>query len=107
MWGKDRLSVRKIYGLIANLGPDTATVRNVTKGWGNTEELLATLIEVVDVGNIQNLAANGVKQSGLPKPIQINRPDQLERQRRKATNQEIGQIFKEGLRLVSKEEVSD
>jgi hypothetical protein len=42
--------------------------------WTNTEELLATLIEVVDLSNRLFIAAHKDKKTPLPKPLIIPRP---------------------------------
>jgi len=107
LWGKKKLSARKIFVLVAQLGPETATAKYFTKGWNEEKELLATLIELMGVSRAEFLAANGVKQSQLPPPIQITRPYISQRIKRKAEPSDIKQIFGEGIIIREpKEEVN-
>jgi hypothetical protein len=92
------LSVRKIDNLINNLSLSSSLARKYMHDWGWQEELLATLIEVVDVGNIQALAVGGVKKYDLPKQIKLPRPGAKEK--RQATAQETAEIFKANLRVI-------
>jgi len=93
LWGVKKISVRKLFVLLSQLGPETATAKHFTKGWNDEKELLATLIEVQDIARLEFLAANGVKQSQLPRPIQIPRPYIAARPKKKATNEDIKALF--------------
>ena len=98
------MNVGKVEALINGLPKDSALARAVapeTEGsdWGNTEELLATLAELVDVGNRQFVAANTKKGARKPKPIKIRRPwDPTER--RRATAEETQELLGPGAAVV-------
>lgn len=63
-------------------------------GWGNVEELLAGLIETVDVGNRVLYMANAKKGTRAPKPLKITRPGDREAERPKmATSAEMARFF--------------
>ena len=101
LWGENRLSVRRIDTLVNNLSLRSSLARRYTEDWGYQEELLASLIEVVDIGNIHFLMAHGTKGAQLPKPVKIPRPGSP-RVKRTATPQEVADIFKANLRVVHK-----
>lgn len=68
--------------------------------WRNTEELLATLIEVIDYGNRLFIMANSKKGARHPKPIKVIRPYQPEPERprrRQATGEEMRAFFSSGV----------
>jgi hypothetical protein len=92
--------------LVKGLPPTSASARALDEGlrvgWGFTEELLATAIEVIDLGNRNFLQANGVKRHSLPKPIFIDRPLRP-RKRRKATSDDLKRVFGGAVRSVPKE----
>lgn len=67
--------------------------------WGTTDELLAMLAELVDMGNRLFIQANSKKGSRQPKPLEITRPWQSEeppqqQTHRHATADEIRTFFK-------------
>lgn len=95
LWGKDKISARRLVVLISQLGSDTGTAKYFTKGWDMTQELLATLIELQSVSRLEFLAANGVKQGQLPRPIQVTRPylSMQMKEREKASLDDIKEIF--------------
>lgn len=70
-WGARRLWVR-----VKHLPPKSALAREINPegaAWGNVEELLATLVEVVDWGN-RNFHAVHSKRRTKITPIKIPRP---------------------------------
>lgn len=71
-------------------------------GWGNQEELLATLIEVVDAGNRLFHKAHSKKGATQPKPIKVPRPADPTRKKRKATSEDLKAMFGE-VRYVPRE----
>ncbi len=80
MWATPRrLSWRRFRSLVAGLPPtDSAlgralAIRQVGE-WGLTEDLLAFLIEVVDLGNRSFVSAHSKKGASKPRPITIPRP---------------------------------
>lgn len=86
-----------MQSLIHGLPPDGSLGRAVnpdTAGsdWGITEELLATAIEIIDVGNRQFAIANSKKGSAAPKPAKIIRPWDR-KPKRKATLAEIQELM--------------
>lgn len=85
------MGARKIESLVNGLSPGGSLMREVDDytrvGWGHKEELMASLIEVVDLQTRYFLSAHGVKR--LPKPIRILRPIDERPKKRKATLQEI------------------
>ena len=60
IWGDPPMSSRRLGALIRSLPPDSATARASDPhfGWTNTDELLASLLEGVDLGNAMFYAAN-------------------------------------------------
>jgi hypothetical protein len=68
---------------VKGLPPDSAVFREANENWAwgtaegqwtTAEELLATLIEVVDQGNRLVIMANTKKGTRVPDPIEIPRP---------------------------------
>jgi hypothetical protein len=49
--------------------------------WTNTDELLASLIEVTDMGNRLYLAVHKKPHTPDPKPVEVPRPGQAARRR--------------------------
>lgn len=75
--------------LARELHPDT-----LGADWGTTEELLATALELIDLGNRQFLMANTKKGTRAPQPIKIRRPWEKTRQaKRPATAAEITELM--------------
>jgi len=68
--------------------------------WGFNEELLASLIEQVDLSNRLYVQAHSKPGTQPPRPVQIPRPydrvEQKPRQRRRATPEEIIDMFSQG-----------
>ena len=71
--------------------------------WGDQEELLAKLVEVVDYGNRLFFRVHSDKRDEQPKPIRISRPGQPKAERgalavsdaqsRRLTRDEVAQLF--------------
>lgn len=61
--------------------------------WGITEELLAKIIEIIDLGNRQFVMANVKKGTRIPDPIRIPRPGELKKSRRTASANEIVELL--------------
>jgi hypothetical protein len=76
---------------------DSAFVRTAAPevaNWGNTEELLAAVVEAVDYGNRLFVSAHTKKGSHQPKPVQIRRPGAPpEPKRRQATGEDMRRFF--------------
>lgn len=106
------MGCRRLEALINGLPPNSSSAvarsldEGIRIGWGYNEELLAALIEVLDVGNRNFLAAHGVKKHQLPKPVYIHRPLQPKRDR-KATPADIREIFSGGPIIVAQKEVPE
>lgn len=75
-YGPERIGVRRLHAFVYGLPKDSSTFRALdpNKGWTQTDELIASLIQVVDEGNRLFLAANVKQGTRLPEPIQIRRP---------------------------------
>jgi hypothetical protein len=60
IWGDPPMSSRRLGALIRSLPPDSATARATDPhlGWTTTDQLLAGLVESVDLGNAMFYAAN-------------------------------------------------
>lgn len=79
LWGRDAISGRYLRSLVSSL-PLTGAVGHAlddprATGWGNTEELLAALIETVDSGNRLYFRANTKRGTRQPDPITVPRPE--------------------------------
>ena len=102
LFGKSPMGVRRLTALIHGLSPESATMRKVTANgqqWGPTEELLATLCELVDMTNRMFYQANFDTKKGnkVWDPIEIPRPysqTRRERQRpRLSSDDELRSFF--------------
>lgn len=76
LWGPAPLSARRLSALVKGLPPGSAVGRELSAGWGVTEELLATLIEVVDRGDRWFYSAHSPPGARMPEPLVIPRPGQ-------------------------------
>lgn len=111
LWGPARSGVRRILSLIRGLPADGATVRMLSTGgvpWSMTDELLATLIEVIDQGNQMYYSAHTRKGSPSWKPIRIDRPTQSEPtrpkpQKRVASAEEVEAFFGRNIKRTNDE----
>lgn len=94
-YGTSRIGVRRLRALIAGLPIGSALHRSLDPtgwAWGTTEELLAVLVEVVDLGNRQYVAFEAGRNK-VPKPIDIRRPWKVEEPKRFASHAEIEAFF--------------
>ncbi len=105
LWGEDAIGVRRIIALVKGLPPRSAFARQAYsdgKDWGNTEELLSTLTELVDFSNRMTYARSAKKGEKVWDPIKIPRPyDELKEKQRKerrkvATGDELVKFFNRG-----------
>lgn len=74
------MGARRLRSLVKYLPPGSALHRAVDPEgarWGNAEELLAILVEVVDFGNRNFIRFYSKKGTSGPKPIKIPRPKSL------------------------------
>lgn len=110
VWGEQAIGVRRLHSLISGLPPTSALARElypdtVGADWGVTEELLATALELIDLGNRQFLMANSKSGTSAPKPIRITRPWESST-KRSATLSEIGELMGGKAPIVASEEGS-
>jgi len=95
VWGPAPFSVRRLGVLLRGLPRDSALWRDLDlaarHGWGHNEELLATLLELVDLGNRQFVSANSKRGQVQPDPIIIRRPTTPPK--RRATPEETEAFF--------------
>lgn len=86
-----------MHNLILGLSPSGAFAKEIspeTAGWGTTEELLATIAELVDLGNRQVVMLNSKKGSKAPKPLNIKRPWEVKKEpKRAASADEISELM--------------
>lgn len=96
LWGEDWIGVRRICALVEGLPSDSALGR---KGdppggrWSTTDELLAVLIEVVDVGNRMFLKAHTAPGTDVGNPIHIPRPWEEDRPTRSFDPKDMQEFF--------------
>lgn len=88
--------MRRLTALVTNLPPGCALHRaedpgGYGAGWTYTEELLATIAELIDRADRNFIAAHSKRNARKPRPIQITRPGELARRkrRRNATGEEL------------------
>lgn len=78
LWGENPVGVRRLNALVSALPADSATVRSVdpNDGWSQEDELLASIFDVVGMGNHLFLSANVQEKDRklLPKPARFPRP---------------------------------
>lgn len=106
MWGPRPISARRFRSLARGIPLRDSSIgvalelRQIGE-WGNLEELVAGLIEVVDHGNRLFFAAHAKKGSQTPDPIRIHRPrrrgqaadEEAPTERRPATSEELKAFF--------------
>jgi hypothetical protein len=76
VYGTNGVGARRLWALVSSLPPDSALARAVAP-WRLEDELLATLIEVVDAGNrqvFQAVLAPYVKSPEAWEQIRVPRP---------------------------------
>lgn len=67
--------------------------QTVGADWGITQELIASLAELVDLNNRLFIVANSKKGARTPDRIIIKRPWEVLKDRRKATPKEITELM--------------
>lgn len=90
------MGVGKIESLIRGLPLESAFGRSmhpdsVGVGWGMSEELLASVCELLDVNNRQFATAHSKKGTKLPPALRITRP--YTKPKRNATAREIRRLM--------------
>lgn len=78
LYGDHPIGGRRLTALISGLSPGSATMRRINSGgkqWGQIEELLAILCELMDLSNRMYYAATfDTKKDPVWDPIEIPRP---------------------------------
>ncbi len=77
LWGPTPIGVRRLAVLVRGLPTRSAFAREVESDgqeWGATEELLATLVELVDMNNRLLYATAPLKHKRMWDPLRIPRP---------------------------------
>jgi hypothetical protein len=95
LWGSNAIGVRRLNALIHGFPPRSTTARAMQTGgqeWGNTEEMLATMCELVDMTNRTLVAMNSKKGTKLWRPLHIPRPFKLP-SRKVATGAALARFF--------------
>ena len=104
------MGARRLSALVTGLPPDSALMRSVHPDewqwgtaagrWGSTTELLAALVEVVDVGNRYFIMANSPKGQRAPAPIVVPRPGDDRRRKQLSEAAEVRAFFGAGTVVV-------
>lgn len=110
IWGAGpSISLRRFRALLRGIpARDSALgakldVRQVGE-WGNVEELLVLVAQVVDAGNRLFFSAHSKKGAQQPKPLDVPRPgrrgeEEAEKKRRPATSEELAAFFGGAVRV--------
>lgn len=99
LWGPEPVTYRRLAVLVRGIPWESAlgfSTGNYRPGWGPTEELLAVLAELVDAGNRLFFRVHAKRGASQPKPIEITRPpdpNEVPKQRRPATSEDLRAIF--------------
>lgn len=104
MWGPRPLTLRRFRSLARGIPLRDSSIGEALElrqvgDWGNVEELLAGLIEVLDYGNRLFFSAHAKKGTSAPKPIKVHRPkprgqsEEDVAERRPATSEELRAFF--------------
>jgi len=75
LYGDSRVGGRRLTALVNGLSPRSATMRKINANgdeWGSTEELLAVLCELIDLGNRMYFQAHF--EGDVWDPIEVPRP---------------------------------
>lgn len=99
VWGSQPVTVRRLAVLVNGLPRESTTARALHPhpNWEQTEELLATIAELVDATN--RLIMKAWFKGGDARPIEIRRPWKPEEVKpRKATVEEMKAFFGGNLR---------
>jgi hypothetical protein len=77
LWGPRPIGVRRLLSLINGLPIRGAMHREISsdgRDWSSIEELLATVIELLDFGNRMRFAASVKQGTEIWEPIEVRRP---------------------------------
>jgi hypothetical protein len=77
LWGSRRYGARRLMSLVSGLPLEGAVARAVLYGgrdWSNADELLATLVEMTDLGNRIAFVQNTKKGTKVWEPVRVDRP---------------------------------
>ena len=95
LWGEKPIGGRRLTALINGLSPGCATFRKLKGGsdWGNTEELLATVAELIDATNRLIYQVNSKKGARVWEPLRVPRPYDKKRQSQPSSSDEMLAFF--------------
>jgi len=82
LWGRRPMGARRLLSLVNGLpmrGPVHRAIASDGRDWSTLEELLATVIEMLDFGNRLMFASNVRQGTPVWDPIQVRRPYEAER----------------------------
>lgn len=99
LWGPEPVTYRRLAVLVRGIPAESAlgvSAGGYRPGWGATEELLALLAELVDLGNRTFYRVHSKRGAQQPKPLKIPRPTEDEeprKKRRPATSDDLVEMF--------------
>lgn len=99
LWGPEPVTYRRLAVLVRGIPAESAlgfATGGYRPGWGATEELLAVLAELVDLGNRTFFRVNSKRGAQQPRPIEIPRPpdpNEEPKKRRPATSEDLKALF--------------
>jgi hypothetical protein len=102
LWGRLRYGARRVWSLVSGLSPTGATARATVydgRPWSNTDEFLATVIELLDHGNRMYYGAHRPKSGAqVWDPIKVERPwkeaaEQVAGPRKQGTTADMRAVF--------------
>lgn len=99
LWGPEPVTYRRLSVLVRGIPAESAlgiSTGALRPGWGATEELLATVVELVDAGNRSFFRVHSKRGAQQPKPIKVTRPadpNEPPKRRRKATSEDLVAMF--------------
>jgi len=74
LWGPKPLGVRRLLSLVGGLPRTSALTRSVNDNWTQEDELLATVVDIIGVGNHMFLQANTKEGTNIGNPVHYPRP---------------------------------
>ena len=74
LWGESPLGVRRLLSLMKGLPKDSALQRAAGNDWTQEDELLASIVDVLNVSNHLFLKANTKAGTTIPEPGYYPRP---------------------------------
>lgn len=100
LWGPRPVGVRRLLSLINGLPLRGAVHREAAtdgRDWGTVEELLATVVELLDFGNRIRFASGARQGTKIWDPIEVRRPYDAEKKApeppKKASMAELARAF--------------